>query len=359
MEVEKWGEAMQCERCGRLVGPELLACPQREYGACPYNIEKGHGGPLGIGLGLFILAVSLSFTGGPLTILITCMAGADLSDLLSFIPILLVALLFNGTAIAAAVVGLYFAFGTQTTLTHKTTGQQWRRGTLFGIPISQVTTTEVHTLSLKVSRATRYPASISALFHSQDAYHIFYITLLSLISQDAVKLHYTLANRRILLFRAQQIPLFSLTPGEEPTTSLGALETHILQALHKPPEWAKTQILQQFFSLRIMPQITPEDNGLNVRDILRNIAGDSKNNPERWLAMDIVGQDAHAYELGYVTQHGWRKKFEPASSHQAGILAEYDILHQLDEHFQAIHPRLAQRLQTDIKKAFMALKPSD
>jgi hypothetical protein len=126
---------IRCERCGKKVGQEILDCPERSSGNCPYLLRRDHPNPsagwVALLLGWMFMLVP---PGIPLGLLIL-------------------------------MVGVYLAFGERVTLYDPATGMMWQRSRLGSVEVERVISTEMESLTipLKLDWGLSFPPSITAL----------------------------------------------------------------------------------------------------------------------------------------------------------------------------------------------------
>jgi hypothetical protein len=176
-------ETLRCEKCQRQLGPELLNCPYQAQGTCPYHIEHMPGfGATWKNWGCLILG------------LVVALAGL-LAFFSTFYPPISLAVV--GLGLLLTIFGVYAILGFGLMVCNKASGQMWHRVGLFGFKLSQFTASRLQPVAFeaKLSRPLKYPASISTLYQDQEAYTIFYMALLSLLSQGIIKLQYTTTSK--------------------------------------------------------------------------------------------------------------------------------------------------------------------
>lgn len=330
--------ALCCEKCGRTLGPEVVNCPDRAWGACPYQVElpleqassKQNRGCLFLGLAVTLIGLALLPFFFPLALCVV--ASGALLIVLNRLPL----------AGQSSALILY----------NKASGQMWQRYSLFNFTLRQTTTTALLPVTLEdeLRRPLHYPASISALYQRQDANTILYMALLSLVCQGAITLEHTLVSDMFF-----QIPLkmrrgFALSPGAQIHVE-GELERRIV---HTVRDWAGRQDPE--IKLGSAHHRRTFTHFLALEDLIFLIIGE-RGSPDKWLAVQLVGADASQQGLGRVKGR-LHKRFEPVPEYQARLQAEYEIMQQVHEKFNAAQPAVASGLWRAIERAIRMCVPT-
>ncbi len=332
-------EALRCERCGRVLGPALRACPDQESGACPYHVVRTPGlGSSGRNWGCLILGAGL--------------AGGGLAFLVRWFP---ASLCVAALGLISAAIGAFGFLASGWTVSHRTTGQTWQRHSLLGLPLTEFTATAPQTVALSVSlrRPLRYPASISTLVQGHDAYTIFYTALLSLVSQEALTLQITRSSKTALGFPIGAGYDFILAPGTRPPTAAtaGELETRIVDAV---AAWSgRTEryicFTHQNYRHRIFVPF------LTLYDAVFVVFEGQEANPAGWLVLNLVRKDAVRRGWGRV-EGRMRARFEPSMEYEGPLRADYAVILALHEDLKAAQPELPPQLAQAIEQAINALE---
>jgi hypothetical protein len=193
------------------------------------------------------------------------------------------------------------------------------------------------------------PASISTLYQRQDATTIFYMALLSLVSQGVIDLKHTLVSRIFLNIPTRTQRDFALSSGERmgQVRVRGELETRIVRTVR---DWSGPEAEQERSRRTIYTRERTFTHFLALEDVMLLVIEGLKSAPETWLVANLVGRDASAQGLGRVVRR-LQKRFEPAPEYQARMRVEYEIVHQVHEAFNASQPGVASDLWRAVERA--------
>ena len=144
----------------------------------------------------------------------------------------------------AAMFGGLVLYAETRTVTNKESGQMWQRYRAGGVTVYQATSAALQPVppcagaAPPDARAGQYLRALS----QQNATHIFYMALLSVLSQGAVTLKQTQTSQAYLGISISQLSgrSFVVSPGAHPPLAgtAGALETHIVNAVD---EWSQRE----------------------------------------------------------------------------------------------------------------------
>jgi hypothetical protein len=346
--------ALRCEKCGRPLGPALLDCPYRPQGTCPYQVEHPTVRQRNLYWVLLILGSSVASLGLLLTgPILGAAAEGDRS------PLCLVSACATPLGLLAVVFGGMALFGEQLTFTNAETGQMWKRYRIGGLASYQATASALQPVALppELRRPMNVPASICALYQSQNATHVFYMALLSLLSQGFVTLQCTTISRKY--FGIEIPPLsgrgFALVPGKAPSPAqvAGELEKRILDAVG---EWSQ----RTDETIRYGGSFRRRDfrHFLALEDLVYVVFEGEHISPDLQLTDDVVGTDATRQGLGRMVGP-LKARFEPLPECRERVLAEYDVILDVHNRFKASQAGIASELWARIEKHIERLEPAD
>jgi len=346
-------EEIRCEKCGLPLGPGLLDCPHQAQGTCPYHIEQPLGGPRKRHQMMLIWGVAAIMGGWMLTRLAPGFTPQQGKWILLSVYICAVPL-----GLLGIVIGLLALFADILTVYNTVSGQMWQRYTIFGYTIYQATARALQPVSLpaRLRRPMKYPASICALYQSRDATHIFYMALLSVLGQGAVTLKYAMTSRMFFNWSAPSLTgrSFVLSPGKgrlkvaDKLYPAGKLEERIARAVE---EWSQRTDENIHSHRRAFRHF------LTLEDVIHVVFEGERGAPDYWLIHEVVGVDASQRGMG--RKKGFLKEqFETLPEYQDSVLAEYDVVLDFHERFQASQPDIASDLWQKIKIHIEHLKPS-
>jgi hypothetical protein len=281
-----------CERCDRIVGEEILTCPDRPEGRCPYLVTD-----------LMPLESRLKSAGGLLftiLLLLVFLHFADQSLLL--LGSLFFCLMFIGT--------LWGTFGTSTLLYNPTSRLKWKRTAFLGITLQRTVIPACETLPTDPSfsesllsppgvkkfsdpESLLFPPSVTKFSEAalikwtmSHAIAVFRAALIGLLTRQVIQIHeypkYVAGWGEH--FRRDQ-SVYVLTASEEPDLASidGELERQIVLVLRS---WVK----------RHGREVLEWPDGPPIYEVVRAVFKPDVSSPERWI-FDLVARDAIA--------HGW------------------------------------------------------
>lgn len=331
-----------CERCGQPLGPQLLNCPERSSGTCPYLVSSS--GTIvepRYGISAIIFGLAIGIVGA---------IGIDFPWFSTLFAIIFVAL------------GIYMAWGRRVMLYNPETGQMWEQLSIFSVPVRYITTSPFTPVpsSGQISYALQYPVSVAmlTLYHQRRnrsikawisyAAQVFYATLLSLVAQEALELKVVTVRKGLFFFISRR--MFVLVPGrkayEAPVE--GLLENRILQGVL---EWSQ----------KLLPSINFQNHVysrklrhcVTLHDIVLLVLRRSWSSPGRRLVSSIVGKDAAQRGLGEMGGL-LNTRFKLADAGIGLLEADYAVAQSLIEQFAIQNPDVSMELQQHIIKAFKA-----
>lgn len=326
--------ALLCEKCHRPLGREMLTCSEQATGRCPYQVEHtpGHGAT-GLNWGCLFIGVVIA------------LAGAALSW--KWFPISLCPLALG---LLVAAVGAYGMSGSGLKVYNKTTGQMWQRHGLPGLTLSQFTASALQPVMPVISLPDplKYPASISTLYQGEDGYKIFYMALLSLLIQGAIKLEYTTTLKSFFGLSLTVAREFVLSPtgNPMPAGTDGELEKRIVKAVSAWVDRSDQYIRfnRRNFRHRVFSHF------LTLDDLVYIVfEGQDRGSPAR-LVLNLVEEDAGRQGLGRL-EDGWRRRFETWPEYQNSMHAEYDIIHTVHKTLMASQPDIFSALTLAVERA--------
>ncbi len=320
---------MLCEKCSRPLGPELQTCPQRDEGACPYQVAHNR---------LEIEQRGRAVWGG-LALCLVAAASWWLPTLALWARVGVAALFVLG--VGMALTGVLCLAREQTILYNLDTGQSWQKTTFLKIPLNQKTVGPRQPLPWLGSpgRWMRYPASVAALYRGGNAADMIATALLQL-----------LAHEEILLYRAESKArfgngrcLFVFTPGpgigSAPVS--GGLEARILEAV------ALAQVDSPDFDFHGGHFPRSCRALLTLEDLLVLVFEGEKAQPNNYMIGEVVGPEAEALNLGLIK--GKRALYlAPHNNTRGRIGLDIRSVEQLHRDFWTTYPEVAKDLLIEI-----------
>ncbi len=97
---------------------------------------------------------------------------------------------------------------------------------------------------------------------------------------------------------------------------------------------------------------------MTLEDVIHVVFEGEKGAPDYWLIHEVVGVDASQRGLGR-KKGVLKEQFETLPEYQDSVLAEYDVVLDFQERFQACQPDIASDLGEKIKIQIEHLRPSD
>lgn len=310
--------ALQCPVCERDTIPAMIACPHRESGGCPFTLEEGAAQPSC--MGTFLMVFSLPFLAMPI------IGFAQEPCLLPFMAIFFLA------GLGLFLFGLYILMAYTINLTNPQDGTGWRGVKLLTWIVQQemVTNFTPVALGLPPLPPLRYPASVASLRSStkrqERAAFIFNSTLLALIAQGTLSLHYATEYRTRWSRSWQQVTgskayRVRLESGDWPV--LGELESLLVQSIQQAGM-----------------------SGKNVYQIVYDLYDTDISSPFGRF-MGWVQDDAVQYGLGQSKSFGRFELTDPQA-----IDGDYTALRALHQAVNAQHPGLLESFGKEVQRAF-------
>ena len=331
--------ALLCEKCHRPLGRGMLTCSEQATGRCPYQVEHtpGHGAT-GLNWGCLFIGVVIA------------LAGAALSW--KWFPISLFPLALGLLVVA---VGAYGMGGSGLKVYNKTTGQMWQRHGLPGLTLTKFTASALLQPVMPVISlpdSLKYPASISTLYQDEDGYKVFYMALLSLLIQRAIKLQYTTTSKAFFGISFTVAREFILSPGGNlmPTGTNGELEKRIVEAVRVWVDRSDQYIRfnRRNFRNRVFSHF------LTLDDLVYIVfEGEDRGSPAR-VVLNLVEEDAGRQGLGRL-EDGWRRRFETLPEYQNSMHAEYGIIRKVHKTLMASQPDIFSALALAVERAINLL----
>jgi len=342
--LDRWGKtnadvsALLCEKCQIPLGRDTLTCSEQAMGRCPYQVERmpGHGATR-MNWGWLFIGLAITLIGGAL--------------LWNWFPVSLCPLALGLLAVAVSVYGMV---GSGLKVYNKTTGQMWQWHGLPGLTLSKLTASALQPVipAISLPDSLKYPASISTLYQGKDGYKIFYLALLNLLIQGAIKLQYATTSKAFLGISFTVAREFILSPGSNlmSTRTNGELEKRIVEAVRV---WSDRSDQHIRFNRRNFRH-RAFSHFLTLDDMVYIVfEGEDRGSPAR-LVLNLVEEDAGRQDLGRL-EGGWRKQFEPLPEYQDSMRAEYGILHKVHKTLTASQPDIFSALALAVERAINLL----
>ncbi len=331
-------KTLYCERCHKPLGPEVLACPGRETGACPYYVVRSKllksnlavWAFLVIGLGLIVLP--------SLALLLT--------RAFKFIFIPLVGVLL-------VAIGLCASVAKRVTVYHQETGQMWEKTSIWGITLSQCQASAFKPIPFHTSeiRGLQYPPSVSALYPlirgQQKLYNkslaadIVYVTILSLVGQGHLSL---LRTTKFTKNKSEQF--FILAPQDRsPGPIDGELESRIVSAVAEWSQRTDSSISggNTVFARKLR-------HCLVIHDVLPLVLKGKWASPSAQLVTYVIGPEVVKAGLGDI-KGGVQKKLDFAPEAAALLQTDYEVVNHAVKKFTATYSGLESKLRAQILEA--------
>jgi hypothetical protein len=263
---------LHCAACGRTAGPDMIACPHRASGGCPFTLEEGAAHSSCVGTVMMVF--SLPFMGLPLvaitqeTALLPCVSVFVLAGLGLFLY------------------GLYNLLAYATTLTNPQDGTYWHSVTLLNWTVRQEMVTHFTPVDLDLPPLPPldYPLSVASLCSPtsrfERAVFIFNSTLLALIAQGVLSLHYAAeyqARWGSSWHRVEGSAAYRIRLESAGQRVPGVLEDRLVQAVRQAGPSGAT-IYRAVYHLyeQDMPNPFGHFMGWVQRDAVRRSLGESK-----------------------------------------------------------------------------------
>lgn len=330
--------ALLCEKCHRPLGREMLTCSEQATGRCPYLVERmpGHGAT-GLNWGCLLIGLVIALTGGALS--------------WNWFPVSLCPLALG---LLTAAIGVYGMGGSGLKVYNKTTGQMWQRHGLPGLTLTKLTASALQPVMpvIGLPDSLKYPASISTLYQGEDGYKIFYMALLSLLIQGAIKLQYATTSRAFfgISFTVTREFVLSLTDDLMSAGTNGKLEKRIVETVKTWSDRSEQYIRfnRRDFRTRVFSHF------LTLDDLVYIVfEGERRGSPAR-LVLNLVEEDADRQGLGRL-EGGWRRRFETLPEYQHSMHAEYGIIRKVHETLTASQPDIFPALALAVERAINLL----
>jgi hypothetical protein len=231
----------------------------------------------------------------------------------------------------------------------------WQRNSLPGLTLAKFTASALQPVvpAISLPDSLKYPASISTLYQGEDGYKIFYMALLSLLLQGAIKLQYATTSRAFFGISFTVAREFILSPPGSlmPTGTNGELEKRIVETVRTWSDRSEQHIRfnRRDFRTRVFSHF------LTLDDLVYIVfEGERRGSPARWV-LNLVEEDADRQGLGRM-EGGWRRRFELLSEYQASMHAEYGILDKIHETLTAAQAEIFPALALAVERAINLLE---
>lgn len=319
-----------CERCGRAVGQEILTCPDRPQGHCPY-LKKN----------LVPLGSRLVYVGFLLVGLVGILSSLWTKE--QHILEALFDLVFVG-------MGFFGTFHTSTLLYNPISKLIWKRKALLGITLERtlIANCRPFRLDFSFSQSLLFPPSVTKLSEiatdqkwtwTGAANHLLMTTLVSSLARGLIQIHQYekyVARGWGELKRSQVLYLFTAAEGADSASIEGALERKIMWILSS-------------WTTRKGEEAMVWPDGPPVYELIRAVYDKDVSSPEHWV-FDLVAQGAVA--RGWGRLEGWpRKRYKPSAAHEERLRSERAIINELCSRFAQQQPDLSQTLAVQINEA--------
>lgn len=316
-----------CERCGRAVGQDILACPSRPQGHCPY--AKKNLVPLGsrlVGVGFLLVGI--------LSLLLGKQQDFGLGMLID---------------LGLVGIGFFRTFQTSTLLYNPISKLTWKRQALLGITLERtlILGGKPFHLDLALPQPSLFPPSVTKLseiaidkkWTVTQAADLFQTALVGLLARGLIQIsqyQQYVARGRGEFRHSQDLYVFTACEETDLASIDGALERRILLVLRS---WAA----------RKGGEALEWPNGPPVYMLIRAIYDKDVSSPTQWV-FDLVADDAVARAWGQFK--GWpRKRFKPDETHEERLRSERAIIDGLSSRFAQQQPDLSQTLAVQINEA--------
>lgn len=345
-----------CERCGRDVGHDILTCPDRPQGHCPFLVvptpsRRRYLSLVGIGTAVSFLALLIFwvFRDQLMTQFVSSSAAFLFIGFLSLFFLLIV------------VAGLANLLSTSSLLYNPSSGLKLKSEAFLGIPrrLTLMSRGEPLALDLPLPQPLFLPPSVTklseiavdskkwTLAHATD---LFRAALVGLLARGLIQTHQYrkyFARGRGELKCSQDLYVFTHTAEERSIASIdGALERRILLVLnswlmskrYKQAKWRDEPLID-------IPSIFELIYAVYDRDV---------SSPPQWV-FNLVAQDAVA--RGWGRLEGWpRKRYETSAAYDKRFQSEREILTRLSSTFAQQQPGFSRVLDAQIQKAVRSRK---
>ena len=338
---------IRCDRCGRVAGPDMVACPHRPAGGCPFTLRQGklsgtshHAAAIAGSLLLAFGAVFLIFPG--------LLIRGGVGVMISWFGLFMTPFLAAGLGLTS--LGLFLVLGRETVLYHPESRALWQRDTLFGVEIYRRVVRGVG--ALRIDRAPEAPPacppSLGALAEpaavadwggplAERAAGILEAALLGLLARGRVEVRRARSYRG--WFGRPLKPIeggaYLLVPGEGGggAPAEGAIEGRLLRAI---ADWP-TQL-----------QSEPWPQGIPIYDAVRAVYEQDRHLAGMWL---VELAEDHAVAQGLATKEGGRRKpfvLNPACAAKLEEAARWTRAQR--ERLAGAHPDLLRSIAAEVQR---------
>jgi hypothetical protein len=343
----------RCEQCGRKAGPDMITCPERPAGRCPYNLEEVSASKASC------LVMTMAVFGLAVAILMLSLGQGDL-----FFTLL--GMIAGGVLVALAVLGVAnMASEPAYLVVNPVTGATWTRVKLLNRTYSEQITLPTRPVEIDF-RADfplhlNYPASIAALATErldeqavrQQAIALVERTLTALLAQGWLAMNYC---QRYEAYFGGPMKLdatrYLVVPGPHAGAPLtGLLETRIVQLVD---DWHNRQLSQPVkIKLLAVGWHLPPRQGIEVQDLVYRIFEKGELDPYRWL-LEWVRQDALNQGLWERVPSDWRRSRTTYTipPHVQALKSERERLRGIHDWLLESQPDLMYAVRRAVELAF-------
>ena len=324
-----------CGRCGRIVGEEVLSCPDRKQGGCLYLVKEI--------TPICTRAFSAFFV--LFSVLMLLLSWQSKNPSFRFYGRVILGIFF--------LIGLWGTLNTSTLLYDPVSKLKWKRTALLGITLQRtlITGDKPLQIDLPLFQSLFFPPSFLKLSEAgsgkwtlSNATNVFRGTFIGLLARGVLQVHECpmyVAGWREEFRRDQNV--YTLTAGEEFKTANidGELEKKIVLVLKS---WMKGK----------GGETLEWPDGPPIYQVVREVFKEDVKSPERWV-FDLVARDAVLH--GWWRVPGGPQKREQLSEGQSKLLqSEITTLNRVAYQFGRQHPGLSEALDDQIGKAIRSRK---
>ena len=342
---------LRCEQCGRAAGAEMIACPERASGGCPYLLEQVGGGK-GSCLVLTVLVLLLA--------LVVLVVGVQQGDVFSTMLALVVALGLG----SAGVLGIANLLSKPSNmLFNQETGAAWSHIELLGRVYTEQITLPAQPVDLGIEThlALDYPSSVAALrpdlLNSDGhAVQVLTCTLVSLLGRGLLAVRMAQRFKAVLggPYKLDAV-LYLLEPGPQAGREVvaGALEGRIMRAVL---EWHFNSVdADRHVRLLTVGWTFPPRHGIQIHSLVYELFDHEELEPTGWL-VQLVHQDALTKGLWQRVASDWRRgrSYYEISPHVSRMKDECDRVLALRNRLSQTHPGLVAAIQAQVEQGIRA-----
>jgi hypothetical protein len=346
---------MICEQCQRPAGEEMIRCPRRASGDCPYGLRRApidaDGGlkEMVWGAVLFLAVLSVvAYLWGRLAGSEALGAVGALTWWFVLTPALLFFLAIAAMALLVALRGAYGRYGTRVTLFNPDTGREWRRGSLMEVEVERLVVSEVvpETLDLAPLDRPGIPPSVAALpldgpaaglggLSGQDsAVELLSTTLAWMIAEGRIRVTRARVSRSRLVGKETTADEYLLQAGDDRTPDAdGRLERKIVDVV---TGWQDRGEAREF------PQGVPMDR------LVWAVLGEYALFPARQV-IHLAARDAEERGFGQIHSR-WMPRFHSTPARRDALRDQGRLARGPYRKLQRSRPDLARFMERMIRK---------